>query len=125
MPTAGAWRIEPASPAGCSWAVRDAVGDRVAVTAKLNMADGVPGGLWLEDSLEVAALMESDDVLDAIELTCFKLARQPHAPFRGEVPLREFGATLPGPARLGFKLVGRRFLAAPTRTKRRSSCLTP
>ncbi|HEY2213650.1 MAG TPA: NADH:flavin oxidoreductase, partial [Acidimicrobiales bacterium] len=28
-------------------AVRDAVGDDIAVTAKLNMADGVPGGLWL------------------------------------------------------------------------------
>ncbi|HMK62921.1 MAG TPA: NADH:flavin oxidoreductase, partial [Acidimicrobiales bacterium] len=29
-------------------AVRGAVGDDMAVTAKLNMADGVPGGLWLE-----------------------------------------------------------------------------
>ena len=40
--------------------VRDAVGDKVAVTAKLNMADGVPGGLWLEDSLAVAALLEAE-----------------------------------------------------------------
>src|SRR5450755_2137128 len=46
-------------------AVREAVGDTVALTAKLNMADGVPGGLWLEDSLEVASLFESDGVLDA------------------------------------------------------------
>ena len=93
-------------------AVRDAVGDRVAVTAKLNMADGVPGGLWLEDSLEVAALMESDGVLDAIELTGGSSLANPMYLFRGEAPLREFGATLPGPARLGFKLVGRRFLRA-------------
>jgi 2,4-dienoyl-CoA reductase-like NADH-dependent reductase (Old Yellow Enzyme family) len=93
-------------------AVRDAVGDRVAVTAKLNMADGVPGGLWLEDSLAVAALMESDGVLDAIELTGGSSLSNPMYLFRGEAPLREFGATLPGPARLGFKLVGRRFLRA-------------
>jgi 2,4-dienoyl-CoA reductase-like NADH-dependent reductase (Old Yellow Enzyme family) len=93
-------------------AVRDAVGDRVAVTAKLNMADGVPGGLWLEDSLAVAALMESDGVLDAIELTGGSSLANPMYLFRGEAPLREFGATLPGPARLGFKLVGRRFLRA-------------
>jgi 2,4-dienoyl-CoA reductase-like NADH-dependent reductase (Old Yellow Enzyme family) len=93
-------------------AVRDAVGDRAAVTAKLNMADGVPGGLWLEDSLEVAALIESDGVLDAIELTGGSSLANPMYLFRGEAPLREFGATLPGPARLGFKLVGRRFLRA-------------
>jgi 2,4-dienoyl-CoA reductase-like NADH-dependent reductase (Old Yellow Enzyme family) len=91
-------------------AVRDAVGERAAVTAKLNMADGVPGGLWLEDSLAVAALMESDGVLDAIELTGGSSLANPMYLFRGEAPLREFGATLPGPARLGFKLVGRRFL---------------
>jgi len=30
--------------------------------------------------------------------------------FRGDAPLREFGATLPGPVRLGFRLVGHRFL---------------
>jgi 2,4-dienoyl-CoA reductase-like NADH-dependent reductase (Old Yellow Enzyme family) len=93
-------------------AVRDAVGDRAAVTAKLNMADGVPGGLWLEDSLAVAALMESDGVLDAIELTGGSSLSNPMYLFRGEAPLREFEATLPGPARLGFKLVGRRFLRA-------------
>jgi len=92
--------------------VRDAVGDRAAVTAKLNMADGVSGGLWLEDSLAVAALMESDGVLDAIELTGGSSLANPMYLFRGEAPLREFGATLPGPARLGFKLVGRRFLRA-------------
>jgi 2,4-dienoyl-CoA reductase-like NADH-dependent reductase (Old Yellow Enzyme family) len=30
--------------------------------------------------------------------------------FRGEAPLREFAATLPPPVRLGFRLVGKRFL---------------
>src|SRR6202167_5101144 len=36
--------------------VRDAAGPAVAVTAKLNMADGVDGGLWLDESVEVARL---------------------------------------------------------------------
>lgn len=35
--------------------VREAVGDQVAVIAKFNMADGVRGGLWLDQSLVVAA----------------------------------------------------------------------
>ncbi len=91
-------------------AVRTAVGDRASVTAKVNMADGVRGGLWLEDSLQVAALIESDGVLDAIELTGGSSLSNPMYLFRGEAPLAEFGATLPGPARLGFKLVGGRFL---------------
>jgi 2,4-dienoyl-CoA reductase-like NADH-dependent reductase (Old Yellow Enzyme family) len=93
-------------------AVRGAVGDRAAVTAKLNMSDGVPGGLWLEDSLATAALIESDGVLDAIELTGGSSLANPMYLFRGEAPLREFGATLPGPVRLGFKLIGSRFLRA-------------
>ena len=92
--------------------VRDAAGDRVAVTAKLNMADGVPGGLWLDDSLEVAALFESDGVLDALELTGGSSLANPMYLFRGDAPLAEFGATLPQPVRAGFRLVGHRFLKA-------------
>src|SRR3984957_1131833 len=48
-------------------AVRDAVGRKVAVTAKLNMADGVPGGFWLEESVEFARMLEAGGVLDALE----------------------------------------------------------
>jgi 4,4'-dithiodibutanoate disulfide reductase len=91
-------------------AVRQAAGDKVALTAKLNMADGVPGGLWLDESLEVAALFESDGVLDALELTGGSSLANPMYLFRGEAPLEEFGATLPGPVRLGFKFIGGRFL---------------
>jgi 2,4-dienoyl-CoA reductase-like NADH-dependent reductase (Old Yellow Enzyme family) len=90
--------------------VREAVGDKMAVTAKLNMSDGVPGGLWLEDSLEVAALFESDGVLDALELTGGSSLANPMFLFRGEAPLREFAATLPKPVRLGFAFIGGRFL---------------
>jgi 2,4-dienoyl-CoA reductase-like NADH-dependent reductase (Old Yellow Enzyme family) len=89
-------------------AVRDAVGDRVAVTAKLNMADGVRGGLWLDESIEVARMLQSDGTLDAIELTGGSSLANPMYLFRGDAPLEEFGATLPPMMRLGFKLVGRR-----------------
>jgi 2,4-dienoyl-CoA reductase-like NADH-dependent reductase (Old Yellow Enzyme family) len=91
-------------------AVRDAVGDRAAVTAKLNMADGVPGGLWLDDSVEVARLLEADGALDALTLTGGSSLANPMYLFRGEAPRREFAATLPGPARLGFRVLGRRFM---------------
>jgi 2,4-dienoyl-CoA reductase-like NADH-dependent reductase (Old Yellow Enzyme family) len=92
--------------------VRDAVGDKTAVTAKLNMADGVDGGLWLDESVQVATLFESDGTLDALELTGGSSLANPMYLFRGDAPLREFGATLPAPVRLGFRLVGRRFLRA-------------
>ncbi|HEY1828453.1 MAG TPA: NADH:flavin oxidoreductase, partial [Acidimicrobiales bacterium] len=91
-------------------AVRQGAGSGVAVTAKLNMVDGVPKGLELDDSLEVASLFESDGALDAIELTGGSSLANPMYLFRGEAPLKEFGATLPGPVRLGFKVIGRRFL---------------
>ncbi len=90
--------------------VRDAVGDKTAVTAKLNMADGVDGGLWLDESVEVAALFEADGTLDALELTGGSSLANPMYLFRGDAPLREFGATLPPPVRLGFRVIGRRFL---------------
>ncbi|MGH9017130.1 MAG: NADH:flavin oxidoreductase [Acidimicrobiales bacterium] len=91
-------------------AVRDAAGDTVAVTAKLNMADGVPGGLWLDESIEVARLLEADGCLDALELTGGSSLANPMYLFRGEAPLREFGATLPPALRVGFRFFGHRFL---------------
>ncbi len=90
--------------------VRDAVGDRTAVTAKLNMADGVDGGLWVDESVQVATLFEADGSLDALELTGGSSLANPMYLFRGDAPLREFGATLPPAVRLGFRLVGGRFL---------------
>ena len=92
--------------------VRDAVGDRAAVTAKLNMADGVDGGLWVDESVEVATLFEADGTLDALELTGGSSLANPMYLFRGDAPLHEFAATLPPPVRLGFKVVGHRFLRA-------------
>ncbi len=91
-------------------AVREAVGNRVAVTAKLNMADGVPGGFWLDESIEFARMLEADGTLDAIELTGGSSLSNPMYLFRGEAPRRDFGATLPAPLRLGFRAFGRWFL---------------
>jgi 2,4-dienoyl-CoA reductase-like NADH-dependent reductase (Old Yellow Enzyme family) len=91
-------------------AVREAVGPGVAVVAKLNMDDGYEGGLWLDESLQVARLLESDGVLDAFELTGGSSFRNPMYLFRGEVPLAEMAASYPQPIRTGFKLMGKRFL---------------
>jgi len=91
-------------------AVKGAVGDRAAVTAKLNMADGVDGGFWLEESLEFGRMLEAQGALDALELTGGSSLSNPMFLFRGEAPRVEFAATLPGPLRAGFRLVGSRFL---------------
>ena len=84
--------------------VKDATGDQIAVLAKLNMADGVPGGLWLDESIEVARMLESDGALDAIVLTGGSSFENPMYLFRGEAPIAEMAETFPPKLRLGFKL---------------------
>ncbi len=91
-------------------AVREAVGPSMAVLAKLNMADGYRGGLWLDESIEAARLLESDHVLDAIELTGGSSYKNPMYLFRGDAPVEEMAAAFPQPLRTGFKLMGSRFL---------------
>ncbi|MBF6487353.1 NADH:flavin oxidoreductase [Nocardia otitidiscaviarum] len=91
-------------------AVRDAVGDRLAVIAKLNMEDGVRAGLRLPESLRVAAWLEQDGALDALELTAGSSLLNPMLYFHGDAPRHEFAQVLPPPARWGFRLIGRGFL---------------
>lgn len=91
-------------------AVREAVGTEVAVLAKLNMADGVPGGLWVDESVQVAQMLEADGALDAIELTGGSSLQNPMYVFRGEAPIREMAQAFPRAVRLGFRLVAKRFL---------------
>ena len=91
-------------------AVREAVGPSMGVLAKLNMADGYRGGLWLDDSVEAARLLESDGVLDAIELTGGSSLKNPMYLFRGEAPVEEMAAAFPQPLKTGFRLMGSRFL---------------
>ena len=89
-------------------AVREAVGPGLAVTAKLNMTDGVPGGLWLDESLQVARWLQDDGHLDALQLTGGSSLLNGMYFFRGEVPMREFVQSQPAVVGLGLRLVGRR-----------------
>ena len=91
-------------------AVRAAVGDKLAVTAKTNMNDGVPGGLKDDESLEFARMLQDDGALDALELTGGSSFANPMYLFRGDAPREEFAATLPPHARLGFKLAGAKLM---------------
>jgi len=87
-------------------AVRKAVGSRVAVTAKLNMADGVRGGFWLDESIEFAQMLEADGALDALTLTGGSSFENPMYLFRGEAPVDEMAAMFPGVLKTGVKLFG-------------------
>ena len=91
-------------------AVRDAVDDKVAVTAKFNMSDGVRGGLDVDESIEIARLLEQDQTLDALELTGGSSFANPMYLFRGDRPLEEMAAAMPGMLKVGFKVAGRYFL---------------
>ncbi len=93
-------------------AVKDAVGDRMAVIAKLNMSDGVPGGLWVDESIEVARMLEADGALDALELTGGSSLQNPMYLFRGEAPVHEMAASMPKAVAFGLKLFGRFFFKA-------------
>jgi 2,4-dienoyl-CoA reductase-like NADH-dependent reductase (Old Yellow Enzyme family) len=64
-------------------AVRDAVGGQLAITAKLNMDDGVPGGFWLDESIQVAQWLEADGSVDALELTAGSSLLNPMYLFTG------------------------------------------
>ncbi|MFO0693822.1 MAG: NADH:flavin oxidoreductase [Polyangiales bacterium] len=97
-------------PLGIARAVRDAVGDRIAVLAKLNMRDGIPGGFDVEESLEVARWIERDGSIDALELTAGSSYFNPMYLFHGDVPIREFAANFRPALRFGFLAFGWAFL---------------
>ena len=91
-------------------AVREAVGSDMAVIAKLNMDDGFPGGIWLDQSVPAAKLIESDGVLDALELTGGGSLKNPMFLFRGEAPIAEMAEAFPQPIKSAFKVMGKKFL---------------
>ena len=91
-------------------AVRERVGHRVAVLAKLEMDEGVKGGVTIDEAVAFAKLLEADGTLDALELTAGSSFLNPMFLFRGDVPLAEFAAQFPQPLRLGLHLFGRQFL---------------
>jgi 2,4-dienoyl-CoA reductase-like NADH-dependent reductase (Old Yellow Enzyme family) len=83
------------------------VGDSVAVTAKLNMSDGVRGGLEPGESLAAARLLAATGRLDALQLTGGGSQLNQMFMFRGDPPRKEFAAAFHGTQRLGFQLAGR------------------
>lgn len=87
--------------------VREAVGDRIAVTAKLNMDDGIRGGIWLAEALRSAQLLDQDRNLDAIELTQGSSVFKPLYMFRGDIPVDEFAKVMPPPANIAVRLLGK------------------
>ena len=99
---------------GIVMAVRAAVDkagpNRVAVTAKLNMSDGVRGGISTEEALTTARWLQDDGGLDALELTAGSSLVNPMYLFRGHAPVKEFSRVFPPPLRWGFRLTGHKFL---------------
>ncbi|WP_327712234.1 NADH:flavin oxidoreductase [Streptomyces sp. NBC_00464] len=91
-------------------AVHDAVAGRIAVIAKMNMDDGVPGGFWLDEAIPVAQWLEQDGTVDALEMTAGSSLLNPMYLFKGDAPLKDFAAIMPQPIKLGVKLVGKRLL---------------
>jgi 2,4-dienoyl-CoA reductase-like NADH-dependent reductase (Old Yellow Enzyme family) len=91
-------------------AVREAAGPTLAVTAKLNMADGVKGGFDIDESVQVAQWLEQDGTLDAIELTGGSSLANPMYLFKGDAPVAEMAAFMPKAVRPFFKVIGPRFL---------------
>ncbi|HUI48435.1 MAG TPA: NADH:flavin oxidoreductase [Acidimicrobiia bacterium] len=89
--------------------VRGATGSDVAVTAKVNMADGVRGGFWLNESIEFARMLEADGALDAITLTGGSSFENPMYLFRGEAPIAEMAEMFPGVLKRGIKVFGGMF----------------
>src|SRR5699024_2746026 len=95
---------------GC--AIRDAMGDRIAVVIKLNMDDGVPGGFWIDEAVQVARWIEADGSADALVMTVGSSLLNPIYLFKGEAPLEEFAATQPAVIKMGMKVVGPRMFKA-------------
>ncbi|MBJ22963.1 MAG: NADH:flavin oxidoreductase [bacterium] len=87
--------------------VRAAVGSEMAVIAKLNMVDGVDGGLWLDESIAVARMLEADGAIDALELTGGSSLQNAMYLFRGEAPISALSGQMPKAIGLGLKLFGR------------------
>ncbi|WP_233517727.1 NADH:flavin oxidoreductase [Geodermatophilus marinus] len=90
--------------------VRRAVGDRIAIIAKLNMDDGYPGGFWLDEAIVVAQWLEQSEAVDALEMTAGSSLLNPMYLFKGDAPLHEFAGVMPEPLKTGIKLIGSRFL---------------
>ncbi|KKF02262.1 NADH:flavin oxidoreductase [Mycolicibacterium obuense] len=87
--------------------VRTVVGDQIAVIAKLDMDDGVPGSIWIDEALRTAQLLDADATLDALELTQGSSVYKPMYLFRGDAPVKEFAKVMPRALRPAIRVVGK------------------
>ena len=95
------------------------------MTAKLNMADGVRGGISTRRGAATAKWLEEDGGLDAIELTAGSSLVNPMYLFRGDAPIKEFAGAFKPPLSWGIRHDRARSSCANTRTARRICCATP
>jgi 2,4-dienoyl-CoA reductase-like NADH-dependent reductase (Old Yellow Enzyme family) len=91
-------------------AVRTAAPKHMAVTAKVSLHDGVPGGFMPPESTAFARMLEMDGQLDALEMTGGSSLANPIYLFKGDAPIADFARVLPPIPRLAFKLFGRRLM---------------
>ena len=91
-------------------AVRDAVGSRIAILTKLNMSDGVRGGISLEEAIQTAKWIEADGTVDAFEMTGGSSLLNPMYLFRGGAPVKEFVEVMPQPIKTVMRFAGKKFI---------------
>ncbi|MFP1153657.1 NADH:flavin oxidoreductase [Mycobacterium sherrisii] len=92
--------------------VHEVTAGRIAVIAKLNMDDGLPGSIWIDEALRTAQLLDADGTLDALELTQGSSVFKPMYLFRGDVPVREFARVMPAALRPAVRLAGKRVMGS-------------
>jgi 2,4-dienoyl-CoA reductase-like NADH-dependent reductase (Old Yellow Enzyme family) len=93
-------------------AVRGAVGPDFPVLLKVNLRDGFPGGLEIDESIEVARRLESEGATGLVLSGGF-VSRTPLYMLRGEVPVRQMAdAQDRWWARAGLTLFGRLLVPA-------------
>jgi 2,4-dienoyl-CoA reductase-like NADH-dependent reductase (Old Yellow Enzyme family) len=91
-------------------AVRDVVGDRIAVITKLNLSDGVRGGITVDEAVQTAQWIEQDGTVDALEMTAGSSLLNPMYLFKGGAPVEEFVAVMQQPMKTVMRFAGRGFI---------------
>jgi 2,4-dienoyl-CoA reductase-like NADH-dependent reductase (Old Yellow Enzyme family) len=92
--------------------VRKAVGDGFPLLAKINVSDGFPGGLEVEEAVDVARMLEAA-AIDAVVTSGGFTSRTPFFLMRGERPLRAMiAAEESALMRVAMRLFGSRIVRA-------------
>lgn len=91
-------------------AVRERVGPGFPVLVKVNLRDGFPGGLEVDEAVRIAQRFEQDGA-SALVLSGGFVSKAPLYMLRGEVPVREMASVQPAWIdRVGLTLFGRLFV---------------